>query len=78
MATKITLLPATSAQRNQFLAVDMIRQRALERLYERREAVRNLICAIEAYRESTQARLAQCLDFPSTRTSPSSFSQSRI
>ena len=77
MATMIAL-PSSSTERNRILAVELIRRRALERLYERREAVHNLICALEAYQQSRQARLAQCVSFAATRTSPSGFSRSRI
>ena len=75
MATTITLPPTSSTERNQLLAVDTVRRRALERLYERREAVQNLISALETYQQSRQARLAQCLTFSSHRTSPSSFAR---
>jgi hypothetical protein len=75
MATTITLPPISSAERNQLLAVDTVRRRALERLYERREAVQDLISALETYQQSRQARMAQCLTFSSLQTSPSNFSR---
>ena len=43
MATTILRLNTFSSERNQLFAVDLIRRRALERLYERREAVETLI-----------------------------------
>lgn len=78
MATTIALPRTISTERTRILATDSIRQRALDRLYERREAVQNLISALEAYQESRQARLAQCLTFSAIRTSPSGFSRLQI
>ena len=78
MATTLAFPATSSSERNRLLAVDSNRQRALGRLYERREAVQNLICALEAYEQSRQARLAQCVSFASIRTSQSDFSRSRI
>ena len=78
MATTIPLPHNSSSERNRLLAVDSIRLRALDRLYERREAVQNLICALEAYQQSRQSRLAQCVSFVATRTSQSDFSRSQI
>ena len=78
MATTITLPAVSSSERNRLLSVDSVRRRALERLYERREAVKNLICALEGYQGSREARLAQCVTLGAIPTSPSSFSRSRI
>ena len=78
MATTITLPPVSSTERNRLLAADSIRRRALERLYERRETVRNLIVALEGYQRSRETRLAQCVALSATPTSPSSFSRSQI
>ena len=78
MATTITLPPTSSTERTRLLAVESIRRRALERLYERKEAVLNLIQALEAYQESREERLAQCVSFAVSRTSPSDFSRSQI
>jgi hypothetical protein len=78
MATTITLPPVSSSDRNRLLAADSIRRRALERLYERRETVSNLIVALEGYQRSRETRLAQCIALNVTPTSLSSFSRSRI
>ena len=80
MATTITLPPTSSAERNRHLAVESIRRRALERLYERRNAVQNLIAALEAYQQSRETRLAQCVSFASIAASvrTSDFSRSQI
>jgi hypothetical protein len=78
MTTAIPIPSTFSCERNRLLAVDSIRHRALERLYERREAVENLICALEAYQRSRQAHLAQCVSLAAIRTSPSGSFQSRI
>jgi hypothetical protein len=39
--------------------MDLIRNQALDRLYERREAVQNVIRALEDYQKSRKARLAR-------------------
>ena len=77
MATTI-ILPSSTSERNRLLASDSIRRRALERLYERRQAVQDLISALEAYQLSRQKRLAQCVSFASIEKSPSDFSQLQI
>lgn len=78
MATTITLPPVSSSERNRLLAVESIRRRALERLYERRETVRTLIAALEGYQRAREARQAECISLTAIPTSPSSFSRSRI
>jgi hypothetical protein len=51
-----TPLPhSTSTERSRLLSVCAIRSRALERLYERREIVDNLIRSLESYLEYQQA-----------------------
>ena len=44
-----------------------MRRRALERLYERREAVLDLINSIEGYQRTRNMRLAQCVVPAATR-----------
>jgi hypothetical protein len=78
MATTITLPPAYSFERNRLLAVDPIRRRALERLYQRREAVKNLISALEEYQRTRAARLERCVAPDAIPTSLSGFSRLRI
>ena len=58
--------------------MDLVRSRALERLYERREAVHNLIGALEDYQKSREARMAQCVSFSSLRKCSSDSAQSQI
>lgn len=78
MTATITLPPIASAERNRRIPVDLIRRRALERLYERRAAVQDLIRALEEYQRSREIRLAQCIDFSAHRRCQSGFAQSRI
>ncbi len=76
--TLITLPHASTEERSRLLSVDLIRNRALERLYERREAVQNLIRALEDYQQSRAQRMAECISFSSLRKCSSDFAQSRI
>jgi hypothetical protein len=79
MATKAIALPlASTEERSRLLSMDLIRNRALDRLYQRRDAVEHLIRALEDYRESREARLAECISFSSLRKCSSDFAQSRI
>jgi len=63
----ITLPPSTSSERSRLLAVDLMRRRALERLYERRTVVDTLIQSLEEYRELREARLSRPVDFTAAR-----------
>jgi hypothetical protein len=58
--------------------MDLIRSRALDRLYQRREAVQNLIHALEDYQKSREERMAHRISFSSLRKCSSDFAQSRI
>jgi hypothetical protein len=78
MPTMITLPQPSSAERNRLLPADAVRRRALERLYERREAVRDLIRALEDYQKSQQTCVVQCISFNVGRRCRSSFAQSQI
>jgi len=55
--TPIVQPRAFTGERSRLLSVDLIRDHALDRLYERREAVQNLIHALEDYQKSRKARL---------------------
>jgi len=66
MTTPIALPPISSAERAQIAAVHGIRTRALERLYERRAAVDNLIRSLEDY-ASNSVRRRECLEFSAAR-----------
>ena len=60
MTPTTRVLPcAFTEERSGLLSMDLIRNHALDRLYERREAVQNLIRALEDYQESRKARLAR-------------------
>lgn len=63
----IALPRPSSAERNRLLSVDELRLRALERLYQRREAVDALIASLEEYQKSTGPRRAECVEFSSAR-----------
>jgi hypothetical protein len=63
----IALPPASSVERNRLLSVDAIRRRALERLYERREVVEDLIQSLEDYKRCNQTRKAECIEFSAAR-----------
>jgi len=78
MATTLSLPPTCSGERNRLLVMDSVRRRALERLYERREAVQDLITALEGYQQSREARLAQAVSCATTRMSLSDSSRSQI
>jgi uncharacterized BrkB/YihY/UPF0761 family membrane protein len=58
--------------------MDFIRSRALDRLYQRREAVQNLIRALEDYQESREERMAHHISFSSLLKCSSDSAQSRI
>jgi hypothetical protein len=61
-------LPApSSAERIRLLSVGAIRRRALERLYERREVVEDLIRSLEGYEQSRKACASACLQFSEVR-----------
>jgi hypothetical protein len=74
----IALPPPHSAERNRLLSVDALRRRALERLYERRAAVEDLIQSLEDYQRSNLGHKARCLEFSAARRCSSGFAQSRI
>jgi hypothetical protein len=79
MAAGTMVLPhASTEERSRLLSMDLIRSRALDRLYQRRAAVENLISALEDYQKSREARMAQCISFSSVRKCSSDFAQSRI
>ena len=57
-------LPSTcTEERSRRLSVDALRHRALERLYERRAAVDELIQSLERYQEAQNSRRAPVIDF---------------
>ena len=78
MPRTLTLPLASTEERSRLLSMHLVRSRALERLYRRREAVRNLISALEDYQQSREARMARCISFSSLRKCSSGFAQSRI
>lgn len=68
MMTPLVLLPRPdSAERSRLLSVNYLRERALERLYARREAVDDLIRSLENYSQAQDAAAEECLEFSSGR-----------
>ena len=59
----IPLPSPQSAERSRLLSADLVRRRALERLYERRAAVEHLIRSLENYQRTTVGRRADCVEF---------------
>lgn len=56
-----------STERSRLLSVSYLRQRALERLYARRDAVDDLIRSLENYSQTPNAPAGECLQFSSGR-----------
>lgn len=64
----LTLPSPTSATRSRLMPVDVLRRQALDRLYERREAVDNLIRTLEDYqRVKRDRRRAACVEISAAR-----------
>jgi hypothetical protein len=63
----IALLASSSAERVRVSSADAIRRRALERLYERRDAVEYLIRSLEGYEKCHEGRAAACIDISAGR-----------
>jgi len=61
MTNAIVLPPPSSPERSRLLSVDLIRRRALERLYRRRFAVEELIHSLEEYQLSRQNIPGECV-----------------
>ena len=59
--------PITHYQENRASVSDSIRRRALERLYERRATVDELIDALERYQEERRQRVAPCISIAAAR-----------
>jgi hypothetical protein len=74
----IALPSASSAERSRLLSADLIRRRALERLYERKAAVEDLIRSLEDYQRSKEPVRAECIPFSAVRKYSSGFAQSQI
>lgn len=66
MMPLVLLPPPNSAERSRLLSVNHIRERALERLYARREAVDDLIRSLENY-QSHNSDEEECLEFKAGR-----------
>jgi hypothetical protein len=63
----LTLPIPTSAERSRILAVDAMRRRALERLYERRATLENLIDSLEDYQRLQNTRQTSKIEFIAER-----------
>jgi len=58
---------ASPSSRHLSTPSDDIRRRALERLYERRETILDLIGTLERYQEGQRQKLAPCVDISAGR-----------
>ena len=54
---------AASIERSRLIPNDFIRRRALERLYERKAAVEDLIRSLEGYERTTHPKMGRCVPF---------------
>ena len=63
----LSLSRPDSAERSRLLAADEMRKRALERLYARRAAVKDLIQALEGYQRLQDTSITECLGFRTER-----------
>jgi hypothetical protein len=73
-----SLSTPSSSERSRLLSVDAIRQRALERLYERKAAVDQLIETLEDYQRSQNGRPAECPNISVVQRYLSGSAQSQI
>jgi len=62
----------SSADRSRQISSDFIHARALERLYQRRTVVENLIRSLEEYQRRHTPRRAECIEFSARKCSSSS------
>ena len=61
-------LPANASIERSHLPVDFIRRRALDRLYQRKAAIEDLIRSLEDYERVNRPRAAECIPFNAPRT----------
>jgi hypothetical protein len=60
----LTVIPAVaSIERSRLIPDNFLRRRALERLYERKAAVEDLIRSLEGYERTTHAKIGECVPF---------------
>lgn len=71
----LTLPSPASAERSRLMPVEVLRRQALERLYERRETVDNLIRSLEDYQRAQSQTRPPCVEISSRRKCLSSFAQ---
>ena len=76
--TPIALPSPNSNERSRLLSMDAVRRRALERLYERKMAVEDLIRSLEDYQRCREESAVVSVSFSAARKCSSSFAQSRI
>lgn len=68
MPTPLTAVPqAATLERNLLIPGDFIRRRALDRLYERKAAVEDLIQALECYERSMRSGPGDLIPFAPVR-----------
>jgi hypothetical protein len=66
------------ADRSRSLASDIVRRRALQRLYEQKAAVDELISSLELYQNQQQKQRAKCVQINAAPKCSSGSVQSRI
>jgi hypothetical protein len=68
MTNAIILPLPSSPERSRLLSVDLIRRRALDRLYRRRVAVEGLIRSLEEYEHARENVPGECISLPPAAT----------
>ncbi|MGA2146194.1 MAG: hypothetical protein ABSH49_14665 [Bryobacteraceae bacterium] len=61
MTNPIVIPSAFSADRRRLLSATVMRRRALDRLYQRRAAVEDLIRSLEDYQRIQKVRVSHCV-----------------
>ena len=67
MLADLRIPPRSYCHRKRTSASDLIKKRALERLYQRRETIDRLIDTLQQYQEEHRASIPPCKDITSVR-----------
>ena len=67
MVIPINIRAVHTAQRGHLAPGFAHRQRTLERLYQRKRAIQDLIRSIESYRQARNAKRCECIEFSAGR-----------
>jgi hypothetical protein len=76
--TPLMLPHVASEQRSRLMPVDALRRQALERLYQRRDTVDNLIRSLEDYQRTQSSARPECIDINARRKCSSSSARLQI